>query len=189
MRKKIINTLVVTTALFLMILIYFNQYPINNNTDSIQMALCDFIIDPNLEYSKLDKSNLDTLEIKKMQDIGNRMLVLFSYHRDGKEFFAYAKLKKGLYSRYEIMSTSHAGGYTFSRTDLRTNKKVYRVVMGKNFGREISSFKLNIDGLEFSSDISKEDYFIRFFEIPENISRFDKLMLYDEENNNITDEV
>ncbi|MCF8012037.1 MAG: hypothetical protein K9L17_12655 [Clostridiales bacterium] len=65
----------------------------------------------------------------------------------------------------------------------------HRIIMGKNFGREISSFKLDINELEFSSDIFGDDYFIRTFEIPKNVSSFDKLTLYDAENNNITEEI
>ncbi|MCG8482407.1 MAG: hypothetical protein MJA31_03785 [Clostridia bacterium] len=189
MKKRIINATVIAIAIFLIILIYFNQYSIKNNKESIEIALADFMMDIDLKYSQLDDSNSDTLEIKKMEHIGDRTIVFLSYQRDGKELFAYAKLKKGLNGRYEILSTGHASGRTFLTTDLKTNQKTFRIIMGENFEREISSFKLKYDGYEFSSVISGEDYFIKYFEIPEHVSKFDELILFDQENNDITDEI
>jgi len=187
--KKVAIALVILIVFTLLAIIHFNQYPIKNNKKAIEAALAKWVMDPGLNYSQLDQTNIDTVEVKKMQEIDNRTVVFFSYKRDDKEIFAYAKLKKGLNNRFEILSTGHASGKTFLTTNLKTGKNIYRVVMGQNFGKEISSFTLDVDGLKFNSDISKEDYFIRSFQIPQNASPVDKLILYDKDNNNITNEI
>jgi len=189
MRQKVITWLVIIVTTVILTFFYYADYPVKSNKADIERAIGQWIMNPDLKFSQLNEDNLDTVRVRGMQKVDNMTIVFLTYERDDNEIFASARLRNGLNGRYKILGSSHGGGRSFLTRELETDKGFYRVVMGKNYNQEIAAFSLDIGGEVFASDIFNEDYFIRVFDIPENSSWFDNLVLYDAGNNDITEEI
>jgi len=189
MKQKIITWLVLIVTTVILIFFYYGDYPVKNKKAELEKALGLWIMDPDLKFSQLNKDNLDTVELRAIEKIDNLTVAFLTYERDDNEIFAGARLRKGLNGRYKILGSSHSGGGSFLFQNLKTARGSYRVVMGKNFNKEIDSFSLTIDGQIYNANVSEEDYFIRVFKIPEKSGWFNELALYDAQNNDITEKI
>jgi hypothetical protein len=120
-------------------------------------------------------------------NIDDRKYVLFYINKK----LAYAELKKGLNSKYKIISVTK--DIDMLRTEIiKTNKSKYLFVAGKNADLQINYIKAKIGVDSYKVTIPKVNYFISYCPVPSWASLAEDpntVRVIDKKDNDITDNV
>jgi len=159
--------------------IYATKFRIHNNENEVKIGIEELLNKSSSLTSKI--------EIKKLIDIDNKKLVLYTFNSQLGD----AELKKGLNNKYKVEFVKY-GTNLFQNEVTQTNKGQYLWVMGKNYNREIYRIVLKLDGRDYIFNIpGKEDYFVEYTKVlAVTESKFpSEARLYDIKENDITDKV
>jgi hypothetical protein len=161
---------------------YDRKYSININENSIQHNLKNWL-------NRDEGSNLNPkiLDLKKIGSSSTYM-VLFELENNVK---GNAQLVKGRNNKLRIKQASNGGfiGYTFE--EIKTNKGRYFLVMGKNPDLVIDHIVVKVDytrTYSYPINVSKDDFFYHYKKIPEDIDQRPKIIYYDKNNKELTDD-
>lgn len=127
---------------------YQLKYSVNDSKDNIENKIAIF-----LNNSKFQ--NVNKLNIAKECNIDTKKYVLFILNNK----LAYAELRKGINSKYKILSVT--ADINMLRCEIiKTNKSKYLLVIGKNDNLKIDYIKAKVGVDEYKVIIPKEPYFI-----------------------------
>ncbi len=97
----------------------------------------------------------------------------------------YAQFIKGWNGRFKILQSGH-GTNEVSYRSIKTNIGMYGVLIGRNSNLEISKIKAELlsENYSFTSDVSKDETFLRYKKLPSNLKQTfpAELFFYDENN-------
>lgn len=155
--------------------IYFNSYHINGT-------------EKELEQKILNKIDIQNISIKNSIDLDNKKYILFiADHKLGSAVF-----KKGLNNKYKMGSVSY-GTNPIKLKIVKTNKAKYFLLLGKNPKMEISYAKLLLENKKYKINIPKEEYFIAFCKVNNNIKTIypdiNSITFFNANKNVITNEI
>lgn len=179
-KKRIFSAITILVLIGLgTVTIYATNFQIRNNEDNIKMGIEELL-------NKGSSSNSEIV-IKRLVDIDNKKLVLFTFNSQLGD----AELKKGLNNKYKVEFVGY-GTNLFRNQVTQTNKREYLWVMGKNYNDQIKRIVLSMDGKDYNFDIpGDKDYFIEYRNILSiTESNFpSETRLHDIKGNDITDKV
>lgn len=183
--KKIIILIFCLGFIFLVALIinYQSSYSVTESVDSIHNKIVYFL--RNSKYTDVIKE----IRIKSQSNIDNRKYVLFYID----EKLAYAELKRGLNSKYKIVSVT-TDINMLKYEIIKTNKSKYLFVIGKNADLKIDYIKAKVGVDEYTVTIPKELYFISYCPVFSWASlgedpKTDTFKVFDNKNNDITSQI
>ncbi|BBI34014.1 hypothetical protein [Cohnella abietis] len=180
MRNKIIIlNIMVTLALVIGITAvshYVNQYQIKNDTTHIQSRLNDWL-------NRGNNSNVNPHVLQVIQlDKSTTYIALFQIEN---EIVGYAELIKGFNHKLKLKSSSY--GPNISYKDIKTNKGIYGVLVGKNSNLQIDHISTSLSEQDYSfiSTVVNEKQFVKYEKLPQHLSKTYPavITLYDEKNN------
>ena len=164
------------------LLFYINQYGVNNDETSIQFSL-EFWLNRGSE----EEYHPNILQMVQLDDTTS-YITLFQLE-NGK--YGLAQLIKGLNGKFKIERSAHGTElYNPSSYEIiDTNNGKYIVLYGGNPNLKIDhiSAKLTNEEFGFTSDVSKNEHFIKYEKIPSELKKpFPaKIIFYDKNNNEI----
>lgn len=173
MSKKWTNILIIGITLIILVGLYYVEYPTKKDRLSLKCELMKF-------------EKLKDIEIQKIENIDNKILVLYTYDNG----IGCGEFIKGTNGRCLLVSSNVNSGVTFIQKNLKTNKGNYNVLMGKNFDSKINYVKLMYDyGQEITADVSKSRYFVASIGSGEQAITFIKYDLLDKNGISIREEI
>lgn len=194
---------------------YFNYNITHENLEKETIGIIENFLtkERNYQYSNysyLDIKKINMEEIIKIED--DMIFILFSVHYKEKDFetLATLTLKKGKNNRYKRDVVGHRtttpGIFKIINEEnlVKEGKKAYLVVYGQNYNRRISKVRAQFSGnlnknlenintediIEF--EVPKKDFYAKSFSYdrePDNLLFLDYWEYFDEEGNNITNEI
>ncbi|KOF08911.1 hypothetical protein AC739_17530 [Planococcus glaciei] len=149
---------------------HFNQYTIEDTGADIESALVEWQSKGNSTEFQLKLISTEQLENT------NSKIVLFE---TPDENIGYAHLIKGWNGKYKI-NVSGWGTNMVSYHDVKTDKGMYGVFIGKNPKAEIKQMtaKLSKQDFDFSSVVPEGKQFIIYKKLPANLKETDLLEIY-----------
>ncbi|BBI33095.1 hypothetical protein [Cohnella abietis] len=159
---------------------YVKAYNISNNNESIQASLTGWM-NRGVNNEVSDEENLNLL---KFVQIDSSTSYIALYHLDNK-YVGYAHFIKGINGKFKLDESGHKTGEVNYR-DIKTNKGVYGVLVGRNVEKNIDNITTKLINEEYSytTSVSNEAFFVKYNKIP---SQFKKtfpaeITLFDENN-------
>lgn len=178
MRKKVLYVI-----LFIMVigfgytLFYFNQYSIEDERASIEANLMEWQNKGNEKEIKFD-----ILKVTQIDDT-NSYIALFE---TTDKNIGYTHLLKGWNGKYKI-EQSGWGTNIASYQDLKTNKGMYGILVGKNPDLQIDHIIAESaeENFSFTSTVSKDETFLVYEKLPSDLKStfLPNVTLYDEGQN------
>ncbi|WP_024834081.1 hypothetical protein [Ruminiclostridium josui] len=183
--KKIIILFFCLVFIFLVAFIinYQLSYSVTDSGANIDNKIIYFL--RNSKYANSTKE----IRIKYQCNIDDRKYVLFYINKN----LAYAELRRGLNSKYKIISVT-ADINMLRYEIIKTNKSKYLFVAGKNADLQIDYIKAKIGVDEYTVTIPKELYFISYCPVSSWASlaedpSTDTFKVFDNKNNDITSKI
>ncbi|UZW14452.1 hypothetical protein OSC52_00995 [Clostridium pasteurianum] len=181
--KKIFFTLLSALMIFCAIyIIYVSPYTIIDNKKQLEVNVKNFI----------NKSTVFVENIQIIQELNldNKKLILFLTNDN---LLGDGELTKGINNKYKIEEVGYSNNQ-FMNHVIKTDKKSYVILEGKNYNNKITYAKVLLDGNQYKVNIPQQSYFIVYCEIPSvktKITRIsmDNIKLYDKKNIDITNEM
>ena len=160
-------------------LFYINQYSINNDERSIQSSLKEWLNRASEE--ELDPNVLETVQL----DDTSSYITIFQLENGNH---GYSHLIKGINSKFKIQHSGHGTGLV-SYQVIDTNKGKYMILYGRNPNLNIDHISLKSihEDFGFDADVSKNEIFVRYEDVPSDFKNpFPaNLTFYDKNNNEI----
>lgn len=142
-------------------LYYSNEYPIENNEESIQMNLTKW-----LNRGSSEEMSPSVEEVVRL-GASDTYIALFQLedHRIG-----YAQMIKGWNGKLKI-GQSEYGTNQVSYRNIETEQGMYGIVIGYNFDFNIDHLlvKLQHEEFSFSTDVSQDELFIKYEKLPNDL--------------------
>ena len=162
---------------FANVMFYFNQYDINNDEQSIQTGLNDW-----LNRGNRDEINSKLIEVVQL-DVSKSYIALFQLENDD---LGYPHLNKGLNGKFKMEHSEH-GTNGISYEEIKTNRGMYGILFGKNSNHKIDhiSAELTMKNFSFASDVSEDEVFVKYKKLPSQFKQtFPAVLTYYDKNNN-----
>ena len=173
-KRRIVRIFILVFSIFLAYLLYSTEYNIKPNMADIERAIEEFIE--------------SDIRILKIIEVDNTIAV--NYDFGGNDRSGFTALYRGINFKYQIRSAGYGARNTVVKgVPFKTNKGDYIAVYGRNYNKNASSFKIKTYTNEvFTGKIDGVKDFLIPFKI-KNETIIDNYYLYDDENNDITDEM
>ncbi|CAH2716027.1 hypothetical protein BACCIP111895_03211 [Neobacillus rhizosphaerae] len=161
---------------------YNRKYSIGFNESSIQYNLKNWL-------NRNDGSNLNPkiFDIKKLGSSSSYM-VLFELEN---KVIGNAQLVKGRNNKLRIKQASYGDLNAYTFEDIKTNKGRYFLVMGKNPELMIDHIDVKVDytmTYSYPINVSKDEFFYNYKNIPDDILQRPKIFYYDKTNKQLSDD-
>lgn len=172
--KKVTYSVIVTVLICISyLLIYFSQYHIKNDHISIESNV--------KKWLQFTPTVLQTVQLNN----SNSYIVLF---KSENSTIGYAQLLKGWNGKFRIERSGY-GTNMISYEAIETNEGVYGILVGKNPDLKIDhiSVKLVNGRFSFSANVSKDENFVKYQQLPSDIAHIfpAELTYFDIQNNQI----
>lgn len=182
-KNRILLIGLVPIVLISLVVSYQFTYSVGVSNNNITKGLINFL--KTSKYIHIGQS----VKIESQSNIDNRKYVLFYID----EKLAYAELKRGLNSKYKIVSVT-ADINMLKCEIIKTNKSKYLFVIGKNADLKIDYIKAKVGVDEYTVTIPKELYFISYCPVFSWASlgedpKTDTFKVFDNKNNDITSQI
>lgn len=163
---------------------YFNQYHIEDDNISIESNLKFWLNRNRGSEEELKPNVIETVQL----DGTTSYFTLFKLE---KENYGHVHLIKGVNGKFKVQGLGYGTGLynpsSFQIID--TNKGKYMVLYGGNPILKINHItaKSTLEEFGFTSDVSKNENFVKYEKIPSNVEKpfLAKLIFYDKSNNEI----
>lgn len=166
-KKRILAFTTVVVFIVVCTIIYLNKYQIENSTKSIQSNIKD-----NINRNKDDGITvLHDPEILEVINLPNTTTFIILFRLDNN-YYGYAQLVKGINNKFKLATMGY-GTKLINFSDIDTNKNNYIILYGENSDKKINHILLELrkGDYSFTADISDEEIFFNYYEIPIDIEK------------------
>jgi hypothetical protein len=161
---------------------YDKKYYISLNESSIESHLKVWLIRD--DGMKLDPKVFD------IQQLGSSSTYMVLFELE-KNTFGNAELVKGRNGKLRIKESSYGDFLMYDYEDIKTNKGRYYLVLGKNPDLVVDHLKVIVDhkkAYSYLVDVSKDKFFYHYKKIPDELDQRTKILYYDKNNMELSDD-
>lgn len=182
MKRTLVSIIgIVFILLITLIINYQLKYSVDSSKENIENKIVIF-----MNKSK-PLQNINNIKIAKECNIDTTKYVLFILNNK----LAYAELRKGLNSKYRIISVTT--DINVLRCEIiKTNISKYLLILGKNDDLQIDRIKAKVGADDYNVTIPKEQYFFSYCQVPTWASLAEDpttVRIIDKEDNDITERI